>query len=136
MKCVRCHVDTKYKDRSSGRCSGCNRPFAFEPRNGDPLTDTLFDAAIDAVSARDSLFFNASHLYYEVCRRIARRNELGKNLLQVGTIALFGTAFASFVTGMHLWVVGVPIFGLGAYLKQKPLRFKTVRLSREKFDTL
>ena len=51
MKCVRCGHDSKYKDRSDGRCPGCRAQFAFEPQKKDPVTDAAFKSAIDAVSA-------------------------------------------------------------------------------------
>ena len=51
MKCIRCGHDSKYKDRSGRKCPRCKGAFAFEPRAGDPLTDTAFQNAIDAVSA-------------------------------------------------------------------------------------
>jgi len=69
MKCIHCQHDSKYRERSGGKCPRCHRRFAFEPRNGDPLTDGVFAAAIERVSAGGSVRFNAEHLYYDVRRR-------------------------------------------------------------------
>ena len=51
MKCIRCGHDSKYKDRDNRTCPSCKGEFAFEPQDGDPVTDMLFQNAIDAVSA-------------------------------------------------------------------------------------
>src|SRR5262249_48808333 len=69
MICVRCGRDSKYKDRSNRTCPGCKQKFAFEPRQGDPVTDMLFRKAINAVSSDGSVRWGVEHLYYEVCRR-------------------------------------------------------------------
>src|SRR5262249_17261221 len=54
-------------------CPGCKQAFAFEPREGDPVTDVLFKNAIAAVSAQGQVRFGVEHLYYEVCRRKRRK---------------------------------------------------------------
>lgn len=69
MKCVRCGHDSKYKDRTDRTCPNCKGKFAFEPQARDPVTDTLFKNAIDAVSADGRVRWGVEHLYYEVCRR-------------------------------------------------------------------
>jgi hypothetical protein len=67
--CIRCGHDSQYKERQNRMCPGCGKPFAFEPKAGDKLTDRAFQAAIDAVSARGKLRWGVEHLYYEVARR-------------------------------------------------------------------
>src|SRR5687768_6896319 len=74
MKCIRCGTDSKYKDRSDGKCPGCSNRFAFEPKKGDRFTDAAFKAAIDAVSAQGQVRWGVEHLFYELCRRQARRS--------------------------------------------------------------
>jgi hypothetical protein len=69
MKCVRCGKDSNYKDRAGKRCPGCHKLFAFEPKDGDPVTDTLFKNAIDAVSGGGKVRWGVEHLFYEVNRR-------------------------------------------------------------------
>jgi hypothetical protein len=73
MKCIHCSGDTRYRDRSSGRCATCHKRFAFEPKRGDIITDAGFKSAIDAVSAAGRLRWDVEHLYYEVCRRTRSR---------------------------------------------------------------
>jgi hypothetical protein len=69
MKCVRCGHDSKHKDRSNRTCPSCKGKFAFEPREGDPVTDMLFLNAVKAVSGDGKVRWGVEHLYYEVCRR-------------------------------------------------------------------
>jgi hypothetical protein len=74
MKCIHCGGKTKYSDRRySRRCSVCKREFAFEPREGGPLSDLGFKYAIDAVSDMGRLKWTDAHLYYDVARRVRRR---------------------------------------------------------------
>ena len=73
MKCIRCGVDSKYKERANRTCPGCHKLFAFEPQLGDKLTDVAFQKAIDAVSAKGQVRWGVEHLYYEVARRFPRR---------------------------------------------------------------
>ncbi len=72
MKCIHCERDSKYKDRSGKKCPGCGHAFAFEPREGDILTDPAFKKAILAVSSDGSLKWHLDNLYYEICRRKKR----------------------------------------------------------------
>jgi hypothetical protein len=76
MKCIYCQSDSKYKTRQSnrGRCGACHHAFAFEPYT-DPLkiADGLFLRAIKDVSSLDSLFFTERQLWYELNRRLWRR---------------------------------------------------------------
>src|SRR4249920_2540958 len=69
MKCIHCGRDCKYKDRPDGAFPGCRHKFVFEPKNGDPVTDMLFQNAIKGVSAEGRLRWGVEHLYYEICRR-------------------------------------------------------------------
>lgn len=73
MKCIRCGHDSKYKERPNRTCPGCNKLFAFEPQQGDKLTDAAFEKAIDAVSAKGQVRWGVEHLYYEVARRFRRK---------------------------------------------------------------
>ena len=72
MKCIYCGTDSKYTERSGGRCK-CGKKFAFEPKTGDRFTDTGFKSAIDAVSAQGQIRWGVEHLYYELCRRLLNR---------------------------------------------------------------
>lgn len=71
MKCIACNTDSKFKDRTDGKCPKCKARFVFEPAGTrkDPVTDMLFKNAIDAVSSGGRIRWGVEHLYYEVCRR-------------------------------------------------------------------
>jgi hypothetical protein len=74
VKCVYCSNDSKYSERSAGKCPKCQHVFAFEPKRGDKLTDPAFLAAIDRVSSGGAVKWTTHHLYYEVARRTQRRS--------------------------------------------------------------
>jgi len=77
MKCIHCQHDSKLKERTNRYCPKCRRQFAFEPREGDPVTDMLFHNAIQAVSGEGRIHWGVEHLYYEVCRRSRRQFQAG-----------------------------------------------------------
>lgn len=68
MKCIHCARDSNYKDRPNGKCPGCGRPFAFEPKGGDPYTDRRFQVAIERVSASGKVRFLPEHVRYDLLR--------------------------------------------------------------------
>jgi hypothetical protein len=72
MKCIRCDRDSKYSERTNKKCPGCQGEFAFEPREGDILTDMAFKSAILAVSSNGAVRWGVENLYYEICRRRRR----------------------------------------------------------------
>ncbi len=74
MICIRCGHDSKYKERTGRVCPGCKGRFAFEPREGDKMTDAGFQTCIHYVSAHGQVRWGVEHLYYEVCRRENRRS--------------------------------------------------------------
>ena len=136
MKCIRCQHDSKYRERSNGRCPNCQQRFAFEPRNGDPVTDGVFAAAIERVSASGSVKFNLDHLYYDVLRRYQQR---------AGTWPGLGVAIPIMIVScivlanLFSVLVGLIVVGLlgGGYLwlgRQGKLGWR--RLERAKFDAL
>jgi hypothetical protein len=108
VKCARCGHDSKYKDRSGGRCPGCQGHFAFEPQKKDPVTDTAFQSAIDAVSAKGRVRWGVEHLHYEIARR--RRRRRFPVALRV-VLFVVGLAVGS---GIHSWVLGVIVGALAA----------------------
>src|SRR5262245_44450964 len=69
MKCLRCGTDSKYPARTNKKCPKCGMKFVFEPKDGDPVTDMLFQNAIKAVNGDGKVRWGIEHLYYEVCRR-------------------------------------------------------------------
>jgi hypothetical protein len=77
VKCIYCGTDSKYSERSDGRCHTCSKRFAFEPKRGDRFTDAGFKSAIDSVSAHGHVRWGVEHLYYESCRRLGKRGWLG-----------------------------------------------------------
>ena len=69
MKCIYCNTDSTYRERSDGSCKRCHRRFAFEPKTMNKqfvLTDKAFQAAINAVSEKETLFFTPRQLYYQL----------------------------------------------------------------------
>ena len=92
MKCVRCDHDSKYSERANGACPKCNGRFAFEPRNGDKLTDAAFQNAIAAVSADGQIRWGAEHLYYEIARRQRGKTKTGCALVVMIVAAIFAIA--------------------------------------------
>ncbi|HSB62210.1 MAG TPA: hypothetical protein VLI67_10850 [Vicinamibacteria bacterium] len=135
MKCVHCGNDARYKDRQDGRCPGCRREFAFEPKQGALMTDAGFKAAIDAVSAGGRVRWGVEHLYYEVCRRKRRRLPAGCVwAFGAATLVVLGVAFAA---GGGWWFAAVIataiLLVMAAYRAAPP---KTVRVSQADFDRM
>lgn len=77
MKCIRCGRDSKLSDRPNRTCPGCHRLFAFEPREGDKVTDAAFASAIERVSSGGEVWWGVEHLYYEVARRMHKKRTKG-----------------------------------------------------------
>lgn len=134
MKCIRCDNDSKYPDRKERKCPKCGGLFAFEPKDGDKVTDMLFKKAIDAVSANGSLRWGVEHLYYEICRRkkvtVPTACVVVPALLCLGltVVALFGKpAFFLMALGAFLIAGGTLI----ARLMSGPL----VKVTEDDFTT-
>jgi hypothetical protein len=128
MKCIRCHADSKYKDRRDGHCPVCRRAFAFEPRTGDPITDAGFKSAIDAVSSMETVRFLPDHVYYEVARR-RRSKGHGRN-------ALYGLGALGLVVAVLNPVVGLAIAGAAGGAGTLLWPRAHARFSRAKFDEM
>jgi len=136
MKCIHCRHDSKYKERSAGRCPKCHHRFAFEPRNGDPMTDGVFAAAVDRVASGGSVHFNLDHLYYEVRRRHLRRTPSLSWALGIAIVA----AIIAFSSGsgwsLLVWMLLLAAI-LGAYVwfrRRGAVPWR--RLARTDFDKL
>ena len=135
MKCIRCGHDSKYKDRSGRKCPRCKGAFAFEPRAGDPLTDTAFQNAIDAVSAEGRIRWGVEHLYYEVARRYRRAKMVGLGTVVGGlAVGTFVSIVLSLVTGSPApLMVVLPLVAVGLAVSWVTSRRKTVRLGAKAF---
>ncbi len=72
MRCIYCEKDSPYKFRTGQRCGHCRKPFAFEPKNGDPVTDPMFHSAVTTVSGQGELRWLARNVRFAVCRRMFR----------------------------------------------------------------
>lgn len=107
MKCLNCQTNSLYRARSGGKCPQCQKEFVFEPKRGDPFTDTAFEAALNRVSAKNTLFYHPRHLYFELARR--RFTVLNKTLTPLG--ATIGVLFGGIFFGVFL------SFFIGAFLK-------------------
>lgn len=86
MKCCHCGTDNRVPDRTDGRCKSCRKGFAFDPKKGDPVTDSLFKNSIDAVSGGGRIKWGIEHLYYEVTRRKQRTGAIWSVLFPVGIL--------------------------------------------------
>lgn len=66
MKCVKCQVDNKLKDRKAhnGKCLSCGHLFTFDPKIGAPFTDQFFQKTLDGISASNTLHYTARQYFY------------------------------------------------------------------------
>ncbi len=80
MKCIYCQRDAKKSERVGGLCPGCQKPFAFDPTQGQP-TDAGFQLALDRVSAKGTVRFTADNLFFELARTKIGRRQAGCGLL-------------------------------------------------------
>ena len=133
MKCIHCQHDAKYRERSNGCCPQCQRRFAFEPKQGDPMTDGVFAAAIERVSSRGSVRFLPDHLYYEIRRRYRRASF---KLLRNGAIFAAVMLIAGLSFGMSPPVLVVIVALYGSWLWAQTASSERRRFPRAKFDAL
>ena len=130
MRCINCGTDNRYKERAGGRCKQCGRPFAFEPQRMKdfPLTDRAFQAAIEAVSERDTLYFTPRQLYYQVLRaqqaRPRRRGGAGLVLFWVLGFLVFLTLgpFTEFLPLPVALLAGAAFVAVGYALRRAAAR--------------
>jgi len=134
MKCVRCGHDSKYKERPNRICPGCQQPFAFEPRANDPLTDTTFQKAIDAVSAGGKVRWGVEHLHYEVARRFRRK--IWPWVVLAVMLCTFSAATIVIGKTFKVAVFLLPIAALFGFLAWKLRKGATVKLSLAEFNKL
>ena len=133
MKCVYCGVDSPYSKRTNGKCSGCNKKFAFEPKKGHAFTDMGFKSAIDAVSAKGRVRWGVEHLYYEVCRRRRGYTYPWMAFLLI-SVALSVALFALGALAAIFFVL--PMFLAIWLLLRSSGRSPTVRFDQQTFDKL
>ena len=136
MKCIRCGLDSKYPERPGKRCPGCKGTFAFEPREGDVLTDTTFKNAIDAVSSQGAVRWNVENLYYEICRRKRRfRATPGLIALLVVMVVVFGIVAALIHPGWLLVsLIGAVLIAPAVWNLRHPNPL--VNVARHDFDKI
>lgn len=131
MLCVRCEKDSKYAERKDRRCPHCRGAFAFEPREGDPLSDGQMQGALTTVSSDGEVAFHEDHLYYELGRRLTpkalRRSRL---LAGVGLVP----ALLLLLAGAW-WVGWLPLL-FGLYHVRQSLRRLEDVWPRARFDAL
>jgi hypothetical protein len=127
MKCVRCGGDCKYSERRNRKCPKCNGEFAFEPREGDRVSDMLFQRAIESVSAAGRVRWGVEHLYYEV----GRRKRIPRGVFIFFGILSLAVGMLSLVLGLIFhqsgWFAGLLIasvvIALGTLTSWKNTRF-------------
>jgi hypothetical protein len=142
MICIRCGHDSKYKERTGRVCPGCKGRFAFEPREGDKMTDAGFQACIHYVSAHGQVRWGVENLYYEVCRRENRRSspEGPRNLgiiSAVLAVIFVAVGFASRQGAFALGAGGAALFAalmLGVAVIMTRRRY--VAVPRERFTDM
>jgi hypothetical protein len=141
VKCIYCHKQTKYKTRSGngGRCGSCSRVFAFEPKHAAfKFTDQMFSSAIDYVSDRGAVRFQADHLLYELDRRLARMSWLSllAYVLPAGFASFFllglGVPFAIIAA---VWAGVTPVAVVLFYIRKKNRRTREPVISQSEVNT-
>jgi hypothetical protein len=134
VKCIRCGHDSRYKDRSDGRCPACKGSFAFEPRTGDSFTDQAFKNAIDRVSSNGSVKFTMRSLFYEVDR--LQKRSAGSMAGAVGSLAFGTLAIVLGAAAAVVWLIlgGAVILLVGAITFPRSDN-KHVKLRWEQFDS-
>jgi hypothetical protein len=134
MKCAHCEVDSKKKDRERGLCPRCGTPFAFDPTKGDPITDLGFRKAIEAVSAKGTVWFGLEHLRYEVARRVTRFKFGGTVVAVVasGITGMIGATAAA--SPLAFFIVGGGTLAL--LLSRIVIRSRMSSFTRAAFDKL
>lgn len=135
MKCIRCQNDCKYPERSNKKCPKCKGEFAFEPRTGDTFSDAAFLAAIEAVSSKFSLRWGVENLYYEICRRIYRKqNGWAGCAIAFGLVAA-GLSIMALVQddGLFLYVA-IPLGLFGAWFWFANRGVRTVSITVQTFN--
>jgi DNA-directed RNA polymerase subunit RPC12/RpoP len=73
MKCIRCKQDSEYKQRTDRRCPHCGGEIAFEPREGDPISDDMFARVLHLTSAGGSVRYCKQHVYYDTWRQLGMK---------------------------------------------------------------
>ncbi|MBF2052695.1 MAG: hypothetical protein IGS03_04425 [Candidatus Sericytochromatia bacterium] len=96
MKCPHCQRDIRYRERSGRQCPQCRKRFAFEPREGDLLSDLAFKSLLDRLSDQGTLAWNTRQLQHALRRPFQRQQFKQRQGLIIGS--LFG--------GLVLGVIG------------------------------
>ena len=129
MTCIYCRIDVKASQRTDGACPTCHRPFAFDPKRGDKLTDLAWSAAFERLSQGGTVKFTRRNLYYEIARRMQKRRRT--ELLILGGLSLGWTVAA--VVSSPFFLIGTMATGLAA-IKSTPR--PTIRLGEADFEAL
>ncbi len=140
MKCLNCRTNSLYRARSGGKCPNCKKEFVFEPKRGDLFTDTAFEAALNRVSAKNTLSYHPRQLYFELARRrfTFLNKTMGKTASTMGTVVLgafmgifFTLMIRNFLHGVLFWsaeVVYVCFVGWMVVLARRKVDSPQIRL--------
>ncbi len=133
MKCARCGHDSTFPQRSGRVCPGCKGRFAFEPREGDPLTDMAWRSALEQVSSNGTVRFTRQNLRHAVARRI-KRTPARDVFLALACVALVVGMVGSLVSGA-LWgvAVGAVLLALSVRALRRP---RAPSLDEREFERL
>jgi hypothetical protein len=123
VKCARCGHDSTYPQRSARLCPECKKPFAFEPRDGDPVSDMAWKNAIDAVSSGGTVRYVAANLHHEVARRQPRSGAGAVATVVAGIGSVVGVATLG-VGALPFGIAGTALVGLAAWRARRGLRLE------------
>jgi hypothetical protein len=118
MKCLKCQLVMRYRERTGRRCPHCRQPFVFEPREGDPFSDTRFKASLQKLSDHGTLTWHPQQLRYLLAKYAGRQQR--KKQQGVLAASIFGAIVAG-IFGFNLlsgsvWLVLASLGGLGLLL--------------------
>ena len=112
MKCLKCGNSALYRERGSGQCPRCRQFFAFEPKRGDPFTDTFFQAAIKRMTHHASAY-HPRQLYFELARR--KRAKLLQHPLTLQKLIAITLPMGA-ICNVFCWLLFVQAIGLSFWL--------------------
>jgi hypothetical protein len=111
VKCFKCGVDSKLKERTEhkGRCKSCGHPFTFDPKATPdlPFNDSFFAKTLSALSVNDTLHFTPKQFYYFLNARLAAKKG--------DTLAFAGGCLTVLSVVAFVIMLAVGFKGIGAF---------------------
>lgn len=115
MKCLKCQLVMRYRERAGRRCPHCRQPFVFEPREGDPFSDTSFKASLQKLSDHGTLSWHPQQLRYLLAKYAGRQQRKKQQGLLAASLfgAVLAGIFSYNLLPWPLWLVLASAGGLG-----------------------